>query len=53
MAYKLIQGYRIRDPLITETLDNFDFYIMPVVNPDGKLIHIKAVRELMLTFLTL
>jgi murein tripeptide amidase MpaA len=36
MAYKLIQAYRIRDPLITETLDNFDFYIMPVVNPDGK-----------------
>lgn len=36
ITYKLIQGARIKDPLITETLNKYDFYIMPVVNPDGK-----------------
>lgn len=35
MAYQLISGYRKKDPLITETIDQYDFYIMPVVNPDG------------------
>lgn len=35
MAYQLIRGYRGKEPLVTETLDNYDFYIMPIVNPDG------------------
>ncbi|KAK4097621.1 peptidase M14, carboxypeptidase A [Parathielavia hyrcaniae] len=34
MAYRLLQGYRInRD--IKQALNSFDFYIFPVVNPDG------------------
>ncbi|GFO08027.1 Zinc carboxypeptidase [Plakobranchus ocellatus] len=31
----LIQGYRKGDPNITAMLDNSDWYIIPVTNPDG------------------
>jgi murein tripeptide amidase MpaA len=37
MAYQLIKGYRKKDVFITDIIDQYDFYIMPVVNPDGKL----------------
>ena len=37
MAYKLIEGYQNGDEVPTSTLDSYDFYIIPVVNPDGKL----------------
>lgn len=36
MAYQLIAGYRKKDELLTKVMDQYDFYIMPVVNPDGK-----------------
>ncbi|KAG9256786.1 carboxypeptidase A4 [Emericellopsis atlantica] len=45
MAYQIIRDYRIKEPLITETLDNYDFYIMPVVNPDG-FVHTHEVDRL-------
>ncbi|KFH44612.1 Metallocarboxypeptidase A-like protein [Hapsidospora chrysogenum ATCC 11550] len=35
MAYKLIEGYQNGDETPKATLDNYDFYIIPVVNPDG------------------
>ncbi|KAI6749509.1 hypothetical protein HG530_014923 [Fusarium avenaceum] len=35
LAYKIIQGYQKKDSLIQATLNNFDFYILPIVNPDG------------------
>ncbi|KAF5025088.1 hypothetical protein F66182_2857 [Fusarium sp. NRRL 66182] len=35
MAYKIIEGYKDNDVLIRDTLDRYDFYIMPIVNPDG------------------
>ncbi|KAK0386020.1 hypothetical protein NLU13_5857 [Sarocladium strictum] len=35
MAYQLIKGYRKKDAAITSIIDQYDFYIMPVVNPDG------------------
>ncbi|KAM0560023.1 hypothetical protein ACHAPJ_003981 [Fusarium lateritium] len=35
MTYKIIQGYKNNDVLIRDTLDSYDFYIMPIVNPDG------------------
>ncbi|KAJ4245024.1 hypothetical protein NW762_014231 [Fusarium torreyae] len=28
-------GYKNNDALIRDTLDSYDFYIMPIVNPDG------------------
>ncbi|KAI0166192.1 zinc carboxypeptidase [Xylariaceae sp. FL1272] len=34
IAYQLIETYR-RDPIVQEVLDNHDFYIFPIVNPDG------------------
>lgn len=34
LAYQLIAGYR-KDKDVTAFLDNYDFYLMPVVNPDG------------------
>jgi hypothetical protein len=36
MAYQLIKGYRKKDAFITDIIDQYDFYIMPVVNPDGE-----------------
>ncbi len=35
MTYKLIEGYQKGDQAIKSVLDNYDFYILPVVNPDG------------------
>ncbi|KAH7324946.1 hypothetical protein B0I35DRAFT_172527 [Stachybotrys elegans] len=35
MLYKLIQGYQNGDAVPLSTLNNFDFYVMPIVNPDG------------------
>jgi murein tripeptide amidase MpaA len=36
LAYQLIDGYD-KDDLITSFLDDYDFYLIPFVNPDGKL----------------
>lgn len=35
LAYQLIDGYKKKDPAIRAFLDAYDFYLMPVVNPDG------------------
>ncbi|CRK32047.1 hypothetical protein BN1723_015601 [Verticillium longisporum] len=35
MTYKVIEGYKKRACSSVRTLDNYDFYIMPIVNPDG------------------
>lgn len=34
LAYQLIDGYG-KDDLITSFLDDYDFYLIPFVNPDG------------------
>ncbi|RUS78179.1 hypothetical protein EGW08_014067 [Elysia chlorotica] len=31
----MLQGYRTGDPTVTTMLDTFDWYIIPVTNPDG------------------
>jgi murein tripeptide amidase MpaA len=36
MAYKLVEGYQNSSAVPASTLDNHDFYILPIVNPDGK-----------------
>lgn len=38
MAYKGIDGYKKRACSSVRTLDNYDFYIMPIVNPDGTIL---------------
>ncbi|KAF4122341.1 Zn pept [Geosmithia morbida] len=35
LAYQIIKGYQDGDKTITATLNSYDFYIIPVVNPDG------------------
>jgi carboxypeptidase A4 len=35
LAYQLVLGYQGGDSLVVQTLNNYDFYIIPVVNPDG------------------
>ena len=35
LAYNIINGYRNNDARYRALLDEFDFYIIPVVNPDG------------------
>ncbi|KAM5522108.1 zinc carboxypeptidase a [Fusarium oxysporum f. sp. phaseoli] len=35
MAWKLVQGYQNKDRLVRDTLNNYDFYIIPIANPDG------------------
>lgn len=39
MAYRIIQGYQNKEVVVSATLDKYDIYIMPIVNPDGKLSH--------------
>lgn len=39
MAYKLVSGY-LKSKCSVNILDQYDFYIIPVVNPDGKFYHI-------------
>ncbi|KAI3336356.1 hypothetical protein HD806DRAFT_3035 [Xylariaceae sp. AK1471] len=34
ILYQLISGYK-SDKLVQKVLDNYDFYVLPVVNPDG------------------
>jgi Zinc carboxypeptidase. len=34
LAYQLLASYG-NDKEITTALENFDFYILPIVNPDG------------------
>ena len=41
---QLIDGYKSGDNLTQTFLNNYDFYIFPIVNPDGK-------RTWQLTFL--
>ncbi|KAK6507866.1 hypothetical protein TWF481_006288 [Arthrobotrys musiformis] len=35
LTYGLITGYNSNDSQVRSILDNYDFYILPVVNPDG------------------
>ncbi|KAK7402775.1 hypothetical protein QQX98_011484 [Neonectria punicea] len=35
IALQLIQGYKDDDKLVQSFLDSYDFYIIPIVNPDG------------------
>ncbi|KAH7308013.1 hypothetical protein B0I35DRAFT_442657 [Stachybotrys elegans] len=35
ILYKLVEGYKKRACSSVNVLDNYDFYIMPIVNPDG------------------
>lgn len=35
ILYQLVTGYKA-DKLVQKVLDNYDFYVLPVVNPDGK-----------------
>ncbi|KAI1268415.1 zinc carboxypeptidase [Xylariaceae sp. FL1019] len=35
IAYQLINTYRNNDTVVQAVLDNHDFYIFPIVNPDG------------------
>ncbi|KAI0393886.1 hypothetical protein F5Y17DRAFT_458417 [Xylariaceae sp. FL0594] len=35
ILYQLISGYTNNDKLVQKVLDNYDFYVIPVVNPDG------------------
>ncbi|KAH8595880.1 hypothetical protein B0O99DRAFT_511443 [Bisporella sp. PMI_857] len=35
LAYELVEGYLQRDREATRLLDRYDYYISPVVNPDG------------------
>jgi carboxypeptidase A4 len=35
MLHKIVDGYKKRACSSVRTLDNYDFYIMPIVNPDG------------------
>ncbi|KAI1114844.1 hypothetical protein F5Y14DRAFT_155500 [Nemania sp. NC0429] len=35
ILYQLIDGYNKKDKLVQKVLDNYDFYVLPVVNPDG------------------
>ena len=37
VAQQLIQGYKSGDNITQSFLNNYDFYIFPFVNPDGKL----------------
>ncbi|TGJ85002.1 hypothetical protein E0Z10_g3800 [Xylaria hypoxylon] len=34
ILYQIVTGYK-SDPLVQKVLDNYDFYVLPVVNPDG------------------
>jgi len=36
LAYQLIDGYG-KDELVTSFLDDYDFYLIPFVNPDGQI----------------
>ncbi|KAM0421326.1 hypothetical protein ACHAPT_010856 [Fusarium lateritium] len=35
LTYKIIDGYQKNDATIRKTLDNYDIYVLPIVNPDG------------------
>ncbi|KAH8157098.1 hypothetical protein CIB48_g11144 [Xylaria polymorpha] len=35
ILYQLVTGYNKNDTLVQKVLDNYDFYVLPVVNPDG------------------
>ncbi|KAI0406657.1 hypothetical protein F4802DRAFT_89992 [Xylaria palmicola] len=35
ILYQLVTRYNKRDKLVQKVLDNYDFYVLPVVNPDG------------------
>ncbi|KAJ3544538.1 hypothetical protein NM208_g2998 [Fusarium decemcellulare] len=35
LTYKVIEGYQNNDAIIRSTLDNYDIYVLPIVNPDG------------------
>ncbi|KAF6028417.1 CPA1 [Bugula neritina] len=44
---KLLNGYKTKDPQVLELLKNFDWYILPVANPDGYIFtHYSGVREI-------
>jgi murein tripeptide amidase MpaA len=35
LAYQMVSGYKANDATFRSWLDTYDFYILPVVNPDG------------------
>ncbi|KAI1654904.1 zinc carboxypeptidase A [Daldinia decipiens] len=35
LLYQIVTGYNKKDTAIQAALDNYDFYVLPVVNPDG------------------
>ncbi|KAM5356764.1 hypothetical protein ACJ41O_003410 [Fusarium nematophilum] len=35
LTYKIIEGYQNNDAAIRGTLDSYDIYVLPIVNPDG------------------
>lgn len=41
IAYRLLGDYRAGDEGVREAVDKYDFYIIPVVNPDGMQNHLK------------
>lgn len=44
MAWKLVQGYQNKDRLVRDTLNNYDFYIIPIANPDGESSNVSLKR---------
>ncbi|GKU07340.1 carboxypeptidase a2 [Fusarium langsethiae] len=44
LAWKLVQGYHDKNKLSRSIIDSHDFYILPIVNPDGFVYTIKSDR---------
>jgi len=44
VAQQLIQGYKGGDNITQAFLNNYDFYIFPFVNPDGKLLFLSRMK---------
>ncbi|RBR25767.1 uncharacterized protein FIESC28_01449 [Fusarium coffeatum] len=44
LAWKLVQGYGNKEKLVRSIIDTHDFYIIPIVNPDGFVYSIKSDR---------
>lgn len=36
MAWQIVDAYQKSEAVVRSTLNNYDFYILPIVNPDGK-----------------
>jgi murein tripeptide amidase MpaA len=44
LAYQLIAGYG-KNPNVTSFVDDYDFYLLPIVNPDG-FVYARTARPL-------